>query len=201
MVQAFCEDRRRLVPLYIVGELDWESARVVGQHILTHIHGLSGVSGHGDLDDVVAIVVHLKVVVSEEVVSEICGVGVQDLFCLADEAIHGQIIVVHLDVVVLCHRLHSARVGILLQHICSIRDMYMEEDAPIGCMQELQRDKCIQKTLHRLALYILVVATGVIRCTIAPVKDTLCMFVIGALRLSAQCCISAQRKQYPHKYA
>jgi len=87
---------RRLLPLHAVAEVHRRGVAV------RDVDGAQRVRADVDFDDAVSVVRDVEVHVREEVVAKLgLGTAAQDLFGFADEAPDGQVVVVHLEVVVI----------------------------------------------------------------------------------------------------
>mmetsp|Transcript_46827 Transcript_46827/g.117222 ORF Transcript_46827/g.117222 Transcript_46827/m.117222 type:complete len:445 (+) Transcript_46827:262-1596(+) len=92
-------------PLYGVSELHRHGGLRAVELVLGDVHHLGRVGGHVDLDDTVLVEVDLEVHVREEEVAQLRGGRTDDLLHLADEAPDGQVVVKHLEVVIIPHGL------------------------------------------------------------------------------------------------
>ena len=68
---------------------------------LGDVHGAKRVGADVDLDDAVVVVRNVKVNVGEEIVTHLGLTGLENLLDLADESPDGEVVVVHLKVVVI----------------------------------------------------------------------------------------------------
>mmetsp|Transcript_18486 Transcript_18486/g.45975 ORF Transcript_18486/g.45975 Transcript_18486/m.45975 type:complete len:697 (-) Transcript_18486:14-2104(-) len=99
LLHAAVERDVRLLPLHRVAELHVHGVP------LRDVHGAQRVGAHVDLDHAVVVVRDVEVHVREQVVPHLRLPRLEDLLDLADEAPDGQVVVVHLEVVVVLHRL------------------------------------------------------------------------------------------------